>query len=70
MIQKLTKIASSFKVIKHIVPNKCKKILYYAYVHSKISYGIEVYGHTTQNNINQIQVMQSKILKSNIQGLI
>ena len=64
VIQKLTKIASSFKVIKHIVPNKCKKILYYAYVHSKISYGIDVYRHTTQNNINQIQVMQSKILKS------
>ena len=59
----LMKLTSSFKIIKHYVPEKCKRQLYYAYVHSKIKYGLEVYGHTSKTNINKIQKLQNKILK-------
>ena len=62
-INNLTKIASTFKLIKNLVSEKCKRQIYYAYAFSKINYGIEVYGHTSKSNINKIQSMQNKILK-------
>jgi hypothetical protein len=60
----LTKQASSFKIIRHFMPNRCKKRLYHAYTYSKIQYGIEVYGCGKQGNVKQIQVLQNKILKT------
>ena len=61
---KLIRYASSFKIIKNFVPERCKKQLYYAYINSILSYGIEVYGHTTQNNINKLQTTHNRILKT------
>ena len=59
----LTKYISSFKIIKHLVPEKCKRQLYFAYIHSKIKYGLEIYGHTTKSNLKKLQVLQNKALK-------
>ena len=61
---RLIKIASTIKIIKHFIPERCKKQIYYAHVYSRIMYGIEAYGYTASNNINQVQVMQNRILKS------
>jgi hypothetical protein len=38
----LQKYASSFKIIKNQVPKQCKMQLFYAHIHSRIQYGIEV----------------------------
>ena len=59
----LIKCASSFKLIKHLIPYKCKRQLYFAFAFSKICYGIEVYGNTSKHNLNKIQTLQNKILK-------
>ena len=40
----IIKTANSFKIIKRKVCEENNKLLYYAYVYSKIQYGIEVYG--------------------------
>ena len=61
--KKLTRIISSFKIIKHFVPDKCKKQLFHAHINSRLKYGLEVYGHTTKNNIQKLQVLQNKSLK-------
>ena len=62
--QAVTKYANSLKVIAHLVPNNCKKALYYAYPYSKIKYGIEVYGHCTKSDTKRIQTLQNRILKN------
>ena len=59
----LTKTCSTFKFMRKYVPNRCKKQLYYAYVYSKITYGIEVYSHTSKCLIDKLQVMQNRLLK-------
>ena len=59
----MIKTLGTFKFIRKHVPNQCKKQLYYAYVHSKIVYGIEVYGNTKIGLINKLQVLQNKALK-------
>jgi len=64
LIGKLVKYASAFKIISRLVPVQCKKQLYYAYIYSHLQYGIEVYGHTTDQNLKSIQVMQNRILKN------
>jgi hypothetical protein len=63
LCQKLVKYASSFKIIKHHVHSKFKKQLFSAHIVSNIKYGIEVYGHTSLQNIRKIQVLQNRILK-------
>ncbi len=40
----LIKILNSFKIIKHQIPEQNKILLYYAYIFTKIQYGIEVFG--------------------------
>jgi hypothetical protein len=57
----LVKIASTFKFLRKKVHESCKKLLYYAYVHSKITYGIEIYGNS--RIVRKIQVMQNRALK-------
>ena len=59
----LTKICNSFKIIKHQVPTPNKINLYYAYIYSKIQYGIEVYGFATSTQLSRIQRLQNKALK-------
>ena len=63
VIRDLIKIISTFKFIRHYIPNKCKKQLYYAYVYSKISYGLEIYGNASKALMKKIQVLQNKSLK-------
>ncbi len=46
------------------VPKACKKQLFYAHVHSRIQYGIEVYGFASTKSIKEIQTMQNRILKN------
>ena len=40
----MTKVGNAFKIIKHHIPEANKAQLYYAYIHSKVRYGIEVFG--------------------------
>ncbi len=46
LIKQLSKIANSYKVVRHHVEKDNKYNIYFAYTYSKILYGIEVYGST------------------------
>ena len=59
----LTKTINAFKIIKNFVPNQNKSALYYAYVYSKIQYGIEVYSSAKDKWINKTQIKQNRALK-------
>ena len=60
----LTKTIGAFNIIKNYIPEKNKKQLYYAYVYSKIQYGIEVYGHAKTLYLRKIQTKQNRALKT------
>ncbi len=63
ILPSLVKTASAFKFISHIIPHKFKTNLYYAYVYSKLAYGIEVYGHAAKTSLRPLQIQQNRILK-------
>ena len=64
LAMELTKTIGAFNIIKNYIPEKNKKQLYYAYVYSKIQYGIEVYGHAKTSYLRKIQTKQNRALKT------
>ena len=52
-----------FNHIKFFVSLRISKQLYYAFVHSRIQYGIEAYGSCTKETMSKLQIMQNKLLK-------
>jgi hypothetical protein len=63
LTQDLVKISNSFKIIKNYAPKRDKNKLYYAYIHSKIRYGIEIYGQANETQMKKVQVQQNRALK-------
>jgi hypothetical protein len=63
MYKNLIRQSSTFKFIKNYVPYKCKKQLYYAYVYSRINYGVEIYGIADKYLLDKLQRSQSRLLK-------
>jgi hypothetical protein len=59
----LVKIANSFKIIKHQIPDKNKLLFYHAYILSKIQYSIEIYGTAASSTLRKIQTQQNRALK-------
>jgi len=60
------KISSGIFALKRLAPNCSSEILksvYFAAIHSNISYGIEVYGGTCKYNLNKILVLQKKAIQ-------
>ena len=45
------------------MPVKLRKTLYYAFMYSRIQYGIEVYGSAAKTVIYQLYVTENKLLK-------
>lgn len=60
----LVRIVSSFKIIKNWVPNNQKMKLFHAYFHSKVQYGLEIYGIAAKKYIQKIQVLQNRAIKT------
>ena len=52
-----------FKVSCFNVSNQLARKLYYVFVYSNISYGIEVYGSCSDTSLDRLQVIQNKLLK-------
>ena len=42
---------------------KLSRELYFAFIYSKLKYAIEVYGNCSFTNINEIQILQNKLMK-------
>ena len=61
--QTLTKYFGIFNHIKARVSMKIARQIYYAFIYSRLQYGIEIYGCCSQSNISKIQTLQNKLLK-------
>jgi hypothetical protein len=60
----LIKLTNSFKIIKHQIPECNKLMFYYAYIYSKIQYGIEVYGMARPSALKKVQIRQNRSIKT------
>lgn len=66
-VENLThKISSGIYILRNFA-NLCSidilKMLYYAHIHSHLSYGIVLYGATSNYNLNKLLILQKKALK-------
>ena len=63
LIKSLVKYFGIFNNIKHFVSPKLARQLYYAFIYSRIKYGIEVYGSCSLNLKRKLQIIQNRLLK-------
>ena len=61
--QTLTKYFGIFNHIKARVSMKIARQIYYAFIYSRLQYGIEIYGCCSQSNISKVQTLQNNLLK-------
>ena len=61
--QTLTKYFGIFNHIKARVSMKIARQTYYAFIYSRLQYGIEIYGCCSESNISKIKTLQYKLLK-------
>ena len=59
----LVKYFGIFNHIKNFVSLRISKQLYYAFIYSRIQYGIEAYGSCAKESLSKLQIMQNKLLK-------
>ena len=60
---KLKRYFKLFYSIRNYVNITQVKIIYYAFIYSRIKYGITTFGFTDNNKIQRMQVLQNKLLK-------
>ena len=58
------KVIYAFRIITNWVPESEKMKLYHAYFHSKIQYGLEIYGNAANKYIKKIEILQHRALKA------
>ena len=59
----LTKYFSIFYNIRGFIDKRLTRTIYHTCIHSKIKYGIEVYGSANDTFLNKLQVIQNKLMK-------
>ena len=52
-----------FNHVKHFVSLRIARQLYFAFIYSRIQYGIEAYGSCAKETISKLQIIQNKLLK-------
>ena len=60
--KKIIKFTSIFHKLRENLPIVVKKMLYFAFIHSQMAYGIEVYGNTFSSYLLLI-ILNNKILR-------
>jgi len=60
---KLIKFTSIFYKTRTKLPEEVLRMIYFAFVHSHLSYGIEVYANTTANHLSKLNVLNNRILR-------
>ena len=63
LCKSLLKYFSIFYNIRDFINTHIARITYFTCIYSRIKYGIEVYGNTTSQNLDRIQVLQNKLMK-------
>ena len=61
--QKLIKFTGIFYKLSTKLPFDIKKMIYFAFVHSQLSYGVKIYGNTYLTYLNKLIILNNKILR-------
>ena len=61
---KLIKFVSIFYKIRTKLPPEILRLIYFAFVHSHLLYGIEIYGNTTANHLSKLLVLNNRLLRT------
>ena len=61
--ESLIKLFGIFNQLKDYVSAKLARQIYYSFVYSRITYGIEVYGSCAKTSLDRVQILQNKLLK-------
>ena len=59
----LLKYFGIFNQVKHFINKRLARQIYFAFIYSRIRYGIETYGSCSEKLINKIQIIQNKLMK-------
>ena len=59
----LVKYFGIFNHTKSFITSRIARRMYFAFINSRISYGIEVYGHCADEHLSKLQTLQNKLLK-------
>ena len=59
----LLKYFGIFNHIESFITIRIARQLYFAFINSRINYGIEVYGHCADEHLSKLQTSQNKLLK-------
>ena len=60
---KLLKFTSIFYKLRNKFPNQVLRMIYYAFVHSHLLYGIELYANTAIHHLSKLMVLNNKLLR-------
>ena len=63
VIKSVTKFFGIFKNIKENISFKLARQLYFAFIYSRLKYGIEVYGSCSKTQMNKLQIVQNRLMK-------
>jgi hypothetical protein len=63
MYSKLVKFTSIFYKLRSALPEQVLKQIYFAFIHSRILYGIELYANTCNTYIDKLIKLNNKILR-------
>ena len=61
--KKISKALFSIKQVNHVLPTYCLRTLYYALVHSHISYGIIAWGCANKSYIKPLVILQKRAIR-------
>ena len=62
--EKINKYVGIFYHIRHKLPPKCRRVLYFSFVFSYLYYCAEIYGNATKATLNPLQIVQNRILRT------
>ena len=59
----IVKFVGIFYRIKHRLSCETLKMIYFAFVYSRLCYGSEIYGSTYQTHLSKLHILNNKILR-------
>ena len=64
LYEKINKYVGIFYLVRHKLPPKCRRVLYFSFVFSYIYYCAEIYGNASNANLQRLQLVQNRTLRA------
>lgn len=64
IVRKLSGLIAALRKLSPYMNDKCRKMIYYSYIVSVLTYTMPIWSNTSQHNLNRLQRLQNKAIKS------